>query len=113
MGLWLVMKMDGIREVLANNVHILREGFDGAEKLLVFQIAKDLVTKLDRVDAGERRPEILDESGIVAPCGDGLDDLVEMQIGKAGRRGCRPGLGPVLPTRKQDALKYRWRVIGK
>jgi hypothetical protein len=70
-----------------------------------FEIAQNLVPINDRIDipqgGGAERPQIV----LVSAGGDGVDDLVEVEIGEDGRGLGGVAVGRRLRSREEDAVK--------
>ena len=83
-----VLEVDLLRllETLAHRAHLSGERFDGLHQDLVFQILHDLLTIGDRVEIIQSR--VIERLEVVVlPVGrNGVDDLIQIQIAKKGRR---------------------------
>ena len=78
-------------------------------KRLVLEVPEDLVAVSGRVDRSQRRAEERLQVVCVAAGGDGIDDLVETQVGQnIGVCGIR-GLDVVIDSVEQDAAKRHGR----
>ncbi len=72
--------------MLAHSAHLSREQLDRLHQNLVFEILHDSLTIRDRVEIIQ--PGVVERREVVVlPVGrDGVDDLVQIQITKEGRR---------------------------
>jgi len=70
----------------------------------------DLVPVNDRIDIAQRRMEERFQIVVISAGGDGVDDLIEIEIGENQRRFAGLAIGRRLRSRKEDAAKSAMRA---